>query len=879
MNAAPSPNAHPLNTAPVTPMLRTVLLCDIVESTALVERLGDMRAVALLKRHDQLLRQLMDLCHGQLIDKADGVLALFERPIQALDFALRYQRGLRELGAVEGLDLMARIGLHVGDVMTWANEPNDVLAGAKAFEVEGLAKPVAARLMNLALPGQILMSGMAQNLCHRAVGELGEAGGNLRWLMHGRYNFKGVPAPMLVHEVGEPGLSPLRAPESGGKAWRELPVWRRPTMIALEVILVGALGVALFWSTVRSPPAIAFAERDWVVVADLQNRTDEKLFDDSLDTALRVGLEQSRHINLVSELQIDRVLERMQRQGQVLDRQLATELALREGAKAVILPTVAEVGGVVRVSLEVIDPNSGVTVYSESADGRGVQSVLPAMDQAMAQVRSRLGEALESIKTTSRPLEEVTTANLDALRAYSLGSRARVESRLADARSLFEEAIRLDPGFAMAQLNLAFTYYVENDAATTRRYLDMALANRSHLTQREALFLDGAEATLDDPERALTKFKLLASLYPDEYRAYYNYAYFAHLDLLRPADALATLQPGLVPRNARMGSLVYLAGDLQLALNEYDLAIRAFEQAESLGVRGAKSEYQQAYAAQRNFGELARVSALQSASGSASYDVEQRASEVGLLWDQGQFADADRLARDLLGQALADGVSDLTRSSLRGGALVLRSYRDDKALATDLQAYFTQQAARLQVADVMEQRHIVLQLLSAGWLAAGDGEPAMARQALAAVQGHPSLDRYPANASMQRIVQAEMALADGQPQQALDIVAAPIAKGEGLYLERTLLMRAQAANANWPAALQWAQWLSRNRGRAFAEPDGLGLLQAANLAESTLALKAEADYAAAQGNPGLAKQALAAFRAAWPGAEAEAMAARRTAKR
>ena len=52
--------------------------------------------------------------------------------------------------------------------MTWANEPKDVLAGAKAFEVEGLAKPVAARLMNLALPGQILMSGMAQNLCHRA---------------------------------------------------------------------------------------------------------------------------------------------------------------------------------------------------------------------------------------------------------------------------------------------------------------------------------------------------------------------------------------------------------------------------------------------------------------------------------------------------------------------------------------------------------------------------------------------------------------------------------------------------------------------------------------------------------------------------------------
>ena len=43
--------------APVVPMLRAVLLCDIVESTALVERLGDARAAGLMQHHDQLLRQ------------------------------------------------------------------------------------------------------------------------------------------------------------------------------------------------------------------------------------------------------------------------------------------------------------------------------------------------------------------------------------------------------------------------------------------------------------------------------------------------------------------------------------------------------------------------------------------------------------------------------------------------------------------------------------------------------------------------------------------------------------------------------------------------------------------------------------------------------
>ena len=180
----------PATAASVVPMLRAVLVCDIVDSTALVERLGDLRAVLLMQRHDQRLREALHQSGGQLIDRADGVLALFERPIGALDFALRYQRALRELGEAEGTTLQARVGIHVGDVMMWANEPRDVLAGAKPFEIEGLAKPVAARLMGLALPGQILMSGMAQNLAQRAAAELGERAAKLRWLVHGRYRFK-----------------------------------------------------------------------------------------------------------------------------------------------------------------------------------------------------------------------------------------------------------------------------------------------------------------------------------------------------------------------------------------------------------------------------------------------------------------------------------------------------------------------------------------------------------------------------------------------------------------------------------------------------------------------------------------------------------------
>ena len=115
MDNPESPTVFAKSGAPVTPLLRTVLLADLVDSTAAIEKLGDVRAAALMQRLDLHLRDLLDITNGRLIDKADGLFALFERPIQAVDFALRYQRALMELGREEGIRLQARVGMHVGD--------------------------------------------------------------------------------------------------------------------------------------------------------------------------------------------------------------------------------------------------------------------------------------------------------------------------------------------------------------------------------------------------------------------------------------------------------------------------------------------------------------------------------------------------------------------------------------------------------------------------------------------------------------------------------------------------------------------------------------------------------------------------------------------
>jgi class 3 adenylate cyclase len=71
-----------------TSVLRTLVLSDLVDSTALVERLGDQRAADLIRKHDRLARALMQQHGGREIDKTDGFLLVFERPIQAVAYAL-----------------------------------------------------------------------------------------------------------------------------------------------------------------------------------------------------------------------------------------------------------------------------------------------------------------------------------------------------------------------------------------------------------------------------------------------------------------------------------------------------------------------------------------------------------------------------------------------------------------------------------------------------------------------------------------------------------------------------------------------------------------------------------------------------------------------
>ncbi|MEO7062692.1 MAG: putative peptide modification system cyclase [Dokdonella sp.] len=867
MNALvqPAPPASLELQTPTKPLLRTLVLCDLVDSTALVERLGDQRGAELFRKHDRMARTVLHAHGGLEIDKTDGFLLMFERPVQAVAFALAYQRGLKQLTADEGFVVAARVGIHVGDVLTFDNSAEDIAKGAKRLEVEGLVKPVAARLMQLALPNQILLSGVAYSLAHRAQGQFGEQLATLRWRSYGHYRFKGVPDPTLVFEVGEEGLAPLRAPPWSGKAHRETPFWRRPAMLSIEMLLLLALIAIPAWYLLRPAPAIAFANRDWVVVGDLKNLTGDATFNDSIDAAFRIGLEQSRYVNVLSDLKTRETVKLMQRDPDktTIDRAVGAEIALRDGARALILPTIAEIGGRVRVTAEVVDPNTQTTVWSESADGTGANSVLPSLDQVNQKLRVRLGEALATVSNESKPLEKVATKNLDALRAYSLAATAVDRGDSKQAIALYRQAIKLDPDFALARVGLGGALAVTNtgDDAEAISEVRKAADQGDRLSARDALYAQAWLANFENPRLALEKWQLLSKLYPDFTPASGAVGYFSYYFVNRFDAAIAATELNAVATNPHRATGDYLLATLYLGNERYADAQRRFDSATANGLATQDIFHAYLYAAQRQFDRATKLLGAGRKSGIATDDAQALYPGITLTVDRGNWDGA----RAAVAKAQED--SEKLPGTLHAEfALVdlgLRALTEPgEALKPALTTY-------LHIAETAKTRDTdsaQFRLMFAAYLAARSGDTELAKSTLDHVTTLSRSGDYPFLSSLLVVVEAELARASGEPQQAIALLKPHIDGGE-YYFSHRVLMDAYAAHGDYANALAEAQWLGQHRGRAYAEQFGQDMLGPINVALSDLALLDAAEFSIKLKKPEAAHGALGDLRKAWPHAD------------
>src|SRR4030088_379647 len=289
--------------------------------------------------------------------------------------------------------------------------------------------------------------------------------------------------------------------------------WTIPA-VAASILIAALVGGGLFF---RSRRANALTEKDTVVLADFVNTTGDPVFDGTLKQALAVQLEQSPYLNLLRESRIHDALRFMGRPPDArLSNDVAPEICMREGAKAMLTGSIASLGTHYVITLSALNAQTGDVLAREETEAESKEQVLKSLDHAASSLRGKLGESIGSVQKFATPLEQATTSSLEALQAFSLG-RAE-HQRLEDSKALphLKRAIELDPNFAMAHATLGVAYSNLTQGELANTFITKAFDLKERTSERERLYISSHyyDIVTREVEKAIEIYEQWLQTYP-----------------------------------------------------------------------------------------------------------------------------------------------------------------------------------------------------------------------------------------------------------------------------------------------------------------------------------------------------------------------------
>ena len=223
---------------------------------------------------------------------------------------------------------------------------------------------------------------------------------------------------------------------------------------------------------------------------------------------------------------------------------IARELCLRTGSKAVLGGEISSLGSHYLVNLNAVACSSGDTLAKEQAEASGKEEVLKALSAASSSLRTKLGESLPSVQKFDVPIE-ATTPSLDALKSYSLGMTTLHERGDAPAVPFFKRAIELDPNFPLAYAALSISYGNLHQPSVALEYANKAYQLRDRVTERERLRITSDYyASTGELDKEAQTYELWIASYPRDSTPHLdlgtNHAFMGQFDkaLTRYKEAL-----------------------------------------------------------------------------------------------------------------------------------------------------------------------------------------------------------------------------------------------------------------------------------------------------------------------------------------------------
>ena len=549
-----------------------------------------------------------------------------------------------------------------------------------------------------------------------------------------------------------------------------------------------------------------------VLLGEFKNLTGQERFDASVAELFRTSLEQSEAIRLLSSGQIREGLKRMERPlDSKLDAALGAELAQREGAQCIIVGNISRIGSKYSISAQVVRPEDQVVRFTRSTNVDDEEGIISAIQTVGNEIRTELGESAAEIERDSKPLEKVTTSNFEALRAYTIGSQKYQEGLNSEAASFLERALELDPGFAMAHAKLVAIYSAAGDRAKAIAHSEAAQPHRDRLTEVEKFYIDGwTYRWKGTPQDVIENWSKMSTLHPKEFAGHRNLGLALWLyqnDLRGAAQAFEKAVAIDDPRKAETAGFLGLC---LLGSGQTERAGPFFE----ISMKSSKwpmLSFLEATNRQDAVRELVRE---------ISPTGPQDSINLSLMY-------------------VAEGDLEKAESQLKQGLLPLLNpeYRGPTDMllpgAADLAAVLYFKPDRAQLPAFAEKIRLVVQpwqrtmglsterspltlLTLLGKLLARTGNPSQARKIAESTAPMVKEIPIPLWVSHQKMLEAEILMADSKPEQALTLLDTAISGADLITIRESYAVCLEQLGEKQTAISEWRK-IADSRQKAFAE--------------------------------------------------------------
>jgi len=336
---------------------------------------------------------------------------------------------------------------------------------------------------------------------------------------------------------------------------------RKERIYSLSSLGVILIAIVLFLFT--SGSTIPFSKRDWILITDFENLTENPVFDKSLYTAFSLTINQSRYINVFPRTRMLETMALMKMKDMTyIDERTGQEIASREGINTYIVPSISEVGNRYVLTAKIVETRSGDLLTSVILESDDPQDILAKLDQMSRKIRRTLGEPRYHIATQDKPLAKVTTSSLEALKQISLGLERHFMSDFDGAKNYYENALLIDSGFVAARASLGNLLIEKFDPVRGRELLSQAAKQVDNLTDKEkyAVLALHAVNVENDLQKGVEYTQRLTRLYPDDLTPHNNLGfYYEKLGLYEEASEEYKTAIRINPNQAlTYGGLIWL---------------------------------------------------------------------------------------------------------------------------------------------------------------------------------------------------------------------------------------------------------------------------------------------------------------------------------